>query len=138
MKLYHKYIFLTTLILKGDVLAMITEKQKPRQHSYSNAIEFELSEQVLFDKHDILTIRLNDKQLECIDGVDDLIRQTPYPVVIISFELINQPDLHLIKLIDIVKNNQNVKFFFTNLSKEEQVIVRNAINFVLSLEGNKM
>ena len=117
---------------------MITEKQKPRQHSYSNAIEFELSEQVLFDKHDILTIRLNDKQLECIDGVDDLIRQTPYPVVIISFELINQPDLHLIKLIDIVKNNQNVKFFFTNLSKEEQVIVRNAINFVLSLEGNKM
>ena len=116
---------------------MITEKQKPRQHSYSNEIEFELNEQVLFDKHDILTIRLNDKQLECIDSVDDLIKQTPYPVVIISFEFINQLTLHLIKIIDIIKNNQNVKFFFTNLNEEERVIIKNAIDFVLSSEDNK-
>lgn len=116
---------------------MITEKQKPRQHSYSNEIEFELNEQVLFDKHDILTIKLNDKQLEYIEGVDDLIKQAPYPVVIISFELINQPTLHLIKIIDIVKNNQNVKFFFTKLNKEEQAIVQNTIDFVLSSEDNK-
>jgi len=116
---------------------MITQSKNTKTHDYNNEIEFELSEQVLFDKHDILTIRLNDKQLECIDSVDDLIKQTLYPVVIISFELINQPTLHLIKILDIVKNNQNVKFFFTNLNKEEQTIVQNTIDFVLSSEDNK-
>ena len=116
---------------------MITQNQNTKTHDYNNEIEFELNEQVLFDKHDILTIRLNDKQLEYIEGVDDLIKQAPYPVVIISFELINQPTLHLIKIIDIVKNNQNVKFFFTNLNKEEQAIVQNTIDFVLSSEDNK-
>lgn len=117
---------------------MITQNKNTKTHDYNNEIEFELNEQVLFDKHDILTIRLNDKQLECIDSVDDLIKQTPYPVVIISFELINQPTLHLIKIIDIVKNNQNVKFFFTNLNQEEQTIVQNTIDFVISSEGSKM
>lgn len=116
---------------------MITQNKNAKTHDYNNEIEFELNEQVLFDKHDILTIRLNDKQLECIDSVDDLIKQAPYPVVIISFELINQPTLHLIKIIDIVKNNQNVKFFFTKLNKEEQAIVQNTIDFVLSSEDNK-
>ena len=117
---------------------MITQNKNTKTHDYNNEIEFELNEQVLFDKHDILTIRLNDKQLECIDSVDDLIKQASYPVVIISFELINQPTLHLIKIIDIVKNNQNVKFFFTKLNKEEQAIVQNTIDFVLLSEGSKM
>lgn len=117
---------------------MITQNKNAKTHDYNNEIEFELNEQVLFDKHDILTIRLNDKQLECIDSIDDLIKNTPYPVVIISFELINQSTLHLVKIIDVVKNNQNVKFFFTNLSKEERLIVKNAIDFVLLSEGSKM
>lgn len=117
---------------------MITQNKNTKTHDYNNEIEFELNEQVLFDKHDILTIRLNDKQLECIDSIDDLIKNTPYPVVIISFELINQSTLHLVKIIDVVKNNQNVKFFFTNLSKEERLIVKNAIDFVLLSEGSKM
>lgn len=117
---------------------MITQNKNTKTPDYNNEIEFELNEQVLFDKHDILTIRLNDKQLECIDSVDYLIKQTPYPVIIISFELINQPTLHLIKIIDVIKNNQSVKFFFTNLNKEEQMIVKNAIDFVLSSEDNKM
>ena len=123
---------------QGDVPLMITQNKNTKTPDYNNEIEFELNEQVLFDKHDILTIRLNDKQLECIDSVDYLIKQTPYPVIIISFELINQPTLHLIKIIDVIKNNQSVKFFFTNLNKEEQMIVKNAIDFVLSSKDNKM
>lgn len=111
---------------------MISRKQETKQHSYSNEIEFEPSEQLLFDKNDILVIRLNDKQLNCIDNLNDLIKNTPYPVVVISFELINQPILCLDKIIDIIKDNKDVKFFLTCLNTEEQSIFKNAINFALS------
>ena len=116
---------------------MISRKQETRQHSYSSEIEFEPSEQLLFDKNDILTIRLNDKQLNCIDNLNDLIKNTPYPVVVISFELINQPVLCLDKIINIIKENKDVKFFLTCLNKEEQSIFKNAIDFMLSSENSK-
>ena len=116
---------------------MISRKQETRQHSYSSEIEFEPSEQLLFDKNDILTIRLNDKQLNCIDNLNDLIKNTPYPVVVISFELINQPVLCLDNIINIIKENKDVKFFLTCLNKEEQSIFKNAIDFILSSENSK-
>ena len=114
---------------------MISKKQEIRQHGYNNEIEFEPSEQLLFDKNDILIIRLNDKQLNCIDNLNDLIKNTPYPVVVISFEIINQPVFYLDKIINIIKGNKDVKFFLTCLNKEEQSIFKNAIDFALSQDS---
>lgn len=43
-----------------------------------------------------------------------------------------QPVLYLDKIINIIKENKDVKFFLTCLNKEEQSIFKNAIDFALS------